>query len=206
MAYRIVKDNKTGNSIVVPKVTKFVYKAKLQNHIDQNPKLVKKSETQNTDVEIEIASLRENDVEEQIEKQKFECQDWGFNVVPTLANKIKKIDQIVEIETQNSNTIEIAQLPENVVQETENKEKKNLQKKLVFKCHRCHKVLDSAFDLKLHLTRSHDTDQEFEKKLNDFQSLPEASLFRCLKCSFRTNASDQMISHHVEKHVTILQQ
>ena len=39
-----------------------------------------------------------------------------------------------------------------------------------------------------------------------FQSLPEASLYRCLKCSFRTNASDQMISHHVEKHVTILQQ
>ena len=91
------------------------------------------------------------------------------------------------------------------VQETENKEKEN-PKKLIFKCHRCHKVLDSAFDLKLHLTRLHDTDQEFEKKLNDFQSLPEASLYRCLKCSFRTNASDQMISHHVEKHVTILQQ
>ena len=128
----------------------------------------------------------------------------------SLAHTNKKIAQkIVEIpETQNSDTIEIAQLPENVVQETENKEKENpkQQQKLIFKCHRCHKVLDSAFDLKLHLTRLHDTDQEFEKKLNDFQSLPEASLYRCLKCSFRTNASDQMISHHVEKHVTILQQ
>ena len=211
MAYRIVKDKKTGNSIVVPKVTKFVYKAKLLNHIDQNSKLVKKSETQNTDVEIEIVSLPENTVvQEPIEKQKknpkqliFKCQEWGFNFVPTLPHiATKKIDpKIVQIETQKS-------LPE-TVQETENKEKENPkqeQKKLIFKCHRCHKVLDSAFDLKLHLTRLHDTDQEFEKKLNDFQSLPEASLYRCLKCSFRTNASDQMISHHVEKHVTILQQ
>jgi transposase-like protein len=210
MAYRIVKDDKTGNSIVVPKVTKFVYKAKLLNHIDQN-KLLEKSETQNTDVEIEIVSLPENTVvQEPTEKQKenskqqiFKCQEWGFNFdVPTLAHiATKKIDpKIVQIETQKS-------LPE-TVQETENKEKENpkQQKRLIFKCHRCHKVLDSAFDLKLHLTRSHDTDQEFEKKLNDFQSLPEASLFRCLKCSFRTNASDQMISHHVEKHVTILQQ
>ena len=211
MAYRIVKDRKTGNSIVVPKVTKFVYKAKLQNVIDQNTLV--ESETQNTDVEIEIASLPEHNFEEQIEKQneQFICQDWGFTFVPTSrANKIKKIDQIVDIlETQNSDTIEIAQLPENVLQETENKEKENPKQqpeKLIFKCHRCHKVLDSAFDLKLHLTRLHDTDQEFEKKLNDFQSLPEASLYRCLKCSFRTNASDQMISHHVEKHVTILQQ
>ena len=210
MAYRIVKDDKTGNSIVVPKVTKFVYKAKLLNHIDPN-KHLEKSETQNTDVEIEIVSLPENTVvQEPIEKQKenpkqlqiFKCQEWGFNFVPTLAHiATKKIDpKIVQIETQKS-------LPE-TVQETENKEKENpkQQKRLIFKCHRCHKVLDSAFDLKLHLTRSHDTDQEFEKKLNDFQSLPEASLFRCLKCSFRTNASDQMISHHVEKHVTILQQ
>ena len=210
MAYRIVKDNKTGNSIVVPKVTKFVYKAKLLNHIDQNI-LLEKSETQNTDVEIEIVSLPENTVvQEPIENQNenpkqqiFKCQEWGFNFVPTLAHiATKKIGPkiVQQIETQKS-------LPE-TVQETENKEKENpkQQKKLIFKCHRCHKVLDSAFDLKLHLTRLHDTDQEFEKKLNDFQSLPEASLYRCLKCSFRTNASDQMISHHVEKHVTILQQ
>ena len=98
MAYRIVKDNKTGNSIVVPKVTKFVYKAKLLNHIDQNSKLVKQSETQNTDVEIEVVSLPENtDVQETIfekpkknpkqqqqQQMKFKCQDWGFNFVPTL--------------------------------------------------------------------------------------------------------------------------
>ena len=156
---------------------------------------------------IEIAQLLQNVVKEkenseQQKKQKFKCQEWGFNFVPTLAHiATKKIDQkIVQTETQKS-------LPE-TVQETENKEKENpkQQQKLIFKCHRCHKVLDSAFDLKLHLTRLHDTDQEFEKKLNDFQSLPEASLYRCLKCSFRTNASDQMISHHVEKHVTILQQ
>ena len=95
MAYRIVKDNKTGNSIVVPKVTKFVYKAKLLNHIDQNSKLVKTSETQNTDVEIEIVSLPENTVvQETIFKKpkkntkqqqlNFKCQEWGFNFVPTL--------------------------------------------------------------------------------------------------------------------------
>ena len=94
MAYRIVKDNKTGNSIVVPKVTKFVYKAKLLNHIDQNSKLVKKSETQNTDVEIEIVSLPENTVVQEtiLKKSKknpkqqpnFKCQEWGFNFVPTL--------------------------------------------------------------------------------------------------------------------------
>ena len=111
MAYRIVKDDKTGNSIVVPKVTKFVYKAKLLDHIDQNSKLVKKSETQNTDVEIEIVSLPENTViQEPIEKEKdypkqqiFKCQEWGFNFdVPTLAHiATKKIDpEIVQIETQ----------------------------------------------------------------------------------------------------------
>ena len=95
MAYRIVKDNKTGNSIVVPKVTKFVYKAKLLNHIDQNSKLVKKSETQNTDVEIEIVSLPENTVVQETifkkskknpkqQQPNFKCQEWGFNFVPTL--------------------------------------------------------------------------------------------------------------------------
>ena len=91
MAYRIVKDNKTGNSIVVPKVTKFVYKAKLLNHIDQNSKLVKQSETQNTDVEIEIVSLPENTVVQETilknpkqQQLNFKCQEWGFNFVPTL--------------------------------------------------------------------------------------------------------------------------
>ena len=95
MAYRIVKDDKTGNSIVVPKVTKFVYKTKLLNHIDQNSKLVKKSETQNTDVEIEIVSLPESTVVEEpiLKKPKknpkqqqlnFKCQELGFNFVPTI--------------------------------------------------------------------------------------------------------------------------
>ena len=90
VAYRIVKDDKTGNSIVVPKVTKFVYKAKLLNHIDQNSKLVKQSETQNTDVEIEVVSLPENtDVQETIfrnpkqQQLNFKCQEWGFDFAPT---------------------------------------------------------------------------------------------------------------------------
>merc|ERR1711874_926219 len=76
----------------------------------------------------------------------------------------------------------------------------NQQTKYIFKCDKCHKIFDSVSDLNIHFTTLHDTDQQFEEKLYNFNKLPEAALYRCLNCPFRTTVSEDMISHHIDNH------
>ena len=76
----------------------------------------------------------------------------------------------------------------------------------IFKCQKCPKVLNSALDLKSHFEKMHgDTNRrfsnrKFDEKLGNFEDLPEASLYRCLNCPYRTNVPEEMISHHIDNH------
>ena len=76
----------------------------------------------------------------------------------------------------------------------------------IFKCQKCPKVLNSALDLKSHFEKMHDdtnrrfSSRQFDEKLSNFEDLPEAALYRCLNCPYRTNVPDEMISHHIDNH------
>jgi hypothetical protein len=76
----------------------------------------------------------------------------------------------------------------------------------IFKCQKCPKVLNSALDLKSHFEKMHDdtnrrfSNRQFDEKLGNFEDLPEASLYRCLNCPYRTNVPEEMISHHIDNH------
>jgi len=42
--------------------------------------------------------------------------------------------------------------------------------------------------------------RQFDEKLSNFEDLPEAALYRCLNCPYRTNVPEEMISHHIDNH------
>ena len=93
-----------------------------------------------------------------------------------------------------------------VIDSSEAEETSDAGNDYIFKCQKCPKVLNSALDLKSHFEKMHDdtsrrfSNRKFDEKLGNFEDLPEASLYRCLNCPYRTNVPEEMISHHIDNH------